>query len=83
MQTALDWAMSAEILTADKLLAAGYCTKVVEPEDLLPEARALARRYIDGLSPVSVAVATGARPAATAARTGARTGTMGSTNTWG
>ncbi len=56
MQTALDWAMSAEILTADKLLAAGYCTKVVEPEDLLPEARALARRYIDGLSPVSVAV---------------------------
>ncbi|SFJ08539.1 crotonase/enoyl-CoA hydratase family protein [Albimonas pacifica] len=56
MQTALDWAMSAEILTADKLLAAGFCTKVVEPEDLMAEARATARRYIDGLSPVSVAV---------------------------
>ncbi|MGR3783832.1 MAG: enoyl-CoA hydratase-related protein [Albimonas sp.] len=56
MQTALDWAMSAEILTADKLLAGGFCTKVVEPEDLMAEARATARRYIDGLSPVSVAV---------------------------
>ncbi|MDF2235229.1 crotonase/enoyl-CoA hydratase family protein [Albimonas sp. CAU 1670] len=56
MQTALDWAMSAEILTADKLLAAGFCTRVVAPEDLMAEARATARRYIDGLSPVSVAV---------------------------
>lgn len=56
MSTALDWAMSGEIIPADQCLAAGYAAKVVEPEALLDEAKAVARRYIDGVSPVSVAV---------------------------
>ncbi|MEO0681447.1 MAG: enoyl-CoA hydratase-related protein [Pseudomonadota bacterium] len=56
MSTALDWAMSGEIIPADRCLAAGYATKVVPPEALLDEAKAVARRYVDGVSPVSVAV---------------------------
>ncbi len=56
MSTALDWAMSGEIIGADELLAKGYATKLAAPEALLEEARRTARRYIDGVSPVSVAV---------------------------
>ncbi|MGM0584886.1 MAG: enoyl-CoA hydratase-related protein [Pseudomonadota bacterium] len=56
MSTALDWAMSGEIQDAEALARAGYATKVVAPGALMAEARALARRYIDGVSPVSVAV---------------------------
>lgn len=56
MSTALDWAMSGEILSAEELLRGGYATKVVAPEELMATARATARRYIDGVSPVSVAV---------------------------
>lgn len=56
MSTALDWAMSGEILPAEELARGGYATRVVEPEELMATARATARRYIDGVSPVSVAV---------------------------
>ena len=56
MSTALDWAMSGEIIGADELLAKGYATKLAAPEALMEEARRTARRYIDGVSPVSVAV---------------------------
>jgi enoyl-CoA hydratase/carnithine racemase len=56
MSTALDWAMSGEIQDAESLGRAGYATKVVPPERLMETARETARRYIDGVSPVSVAV---------------------------
>ena len=56
MQTALDWAMSGEIVGAEAALAAGYATEMVEPEDLMAAAKARAMRYVDGVSPVSVAV---------------------------
>ena len=56
MSTALDWAMSGEILPAEELARGGCATRVVESEELMATARATARRYIDGVSPVSVAV---------------------------
>ncbi len=43
MSTALDWAMSGEIIGADELLAKGYATKLAAPEALLEEARRTAR----------------------------------------
>ena len=56
MQNALDWTMSGEIQTAEAAKAAGFAAEVVEPEDLIPAARARALRYVKGTSPVSVAV---------------------------
>lgn len=55
MSTALDWAMSGEIQDADSLERSGYATRRVAPEELMATARATARRWIDGVSPVSVA----------------------------
>ncbi|HKK34805.1 MAG TPA: enoyl-CoA hydratase-related protein [Paracoccaceae bacterium] len=56
MQTALDWAMSGEIVDAEAMRKAGYAAEVAEPEALLATAKARALRYVEGTSPVSVAV---------------------------
>lgn len=56
MQRALDWAMSGEIVSAEAAMEGGYALSVVEPDELLPIARRLARRYIDSTSAMSVAV---------------------------
>lgn len=56
MANALDWAMSGEIRDAEACRALGFAQEVVAPEDLLPAAKARARRYIAGTAPVSVAV---------------------------
>jgi enoyl-CoA hydratase/carnithine racemase len=56
MQTALDWAMSGEIVDAEAMLKAGYAAEIAEPEALLDAAKARAMRYVEGTSPVSVAV---------------------------
>ena len=61
MQNALDWTMSGEIQTAEAAKAAGFAAEVVEPEDLIPAARARALRYVKGTSPVSVAEGTTSR----------------------
>lgn len=56
METALDWALSGEILDAETARAGGYTKRIVAPENLLDEAKALARRFTAETSPVSVAV---------------------------
>jgi enoyl-CoA hydratase/carnithine racemase len=53
---ALDWVYSADILTADQAMAGGLLKAVVPHDQLLAEAHALARRYIDRRSPVSIAL---------------------------
>ncbi|MBV7392661.1 crotonase/enoyl-CoA hydratase family protein [Mameliella sediminis] len=56
METALDWALSGEIIGAAEAHRAGFARHLVAPEDLLPTARKLAQRYARGTAPVSVAV---------------------------
>ena len=56
LQQALDWVYSADILTADQAMAGGLLKAVVPHDQLLAEAHALARRYIDRRSPVSIAL---------------------------
>ena len=56
LQQALDWAYSADILTAEEALAGRLLKAVVPHEQLLAEAHALAHKYIDGRSPVALAL---------------------------
>lgn len=56
-QQALEWVLSAEIFDAAEGLRGGLFRSVHAPEALLDEARALARKFIDGRSPVAVALA--------------------------
>ena len=56
LQQALDWVYSADILSAQEALAGRLLKAVVPPERLLDEAHALAHRYIDGRSPVAIAL---------------------------
>lgn len=56
LQQALDWVYAADILTAEQALAGRLLKAVLPPETLLDEAHALAHRYIDGRSPVSIAL---------------------------
>jgi len=57
MQQALEWVLSADILDATEALRGGLLRSVHPGEDLLTEARALAHRFIDGRSPVAIALA--------------------------
>jgi enoyl-CoA hydratase/carnithine racemase len=56
-QQALEWVLSGEIFDAAEGLRGGLFRSVHSPETLLDEARALARKFIDGRSPVAVALA--------------------------
>lgn len=56
LQQALDWVYSADILSAQEALAGRLLKAVVPPGRLLDEAHALAHRYIDGRSPVAIAL---------------------------
>lgn len=56
LQQALDWVYSADILTAEEALAGRLLKAVVPHEQLLEQAHALARKYIDGRSPVALAL---------------------------
>ncbi len=53
---ALDWVYSADILTPEQALAGRLLKAVVPHEQLLPQAHALAHKYIDGRSPVATAL---------------------------
>jgi enoyl-CoA hydratase/carnithine racemase len=55
-QQAMDWVYSADILTAEQALAGRLVKAVVPAEQLLAEAHALAHKYIDNRSPVSIAL---------------------------
>jgi len=56
LQQAMDWVYSADILTAEQALAGRLVKAVVPAEQLLAEAHALAHKYIDHRSPVSIAL---------------------------
>ena len=56
LDNALDLIYSADIITAEQARGVGLVREVVEPDDLLPRAYALARRYTQHRSPVSIAL---------------------------
>lgn len=56
LQTALEWTYSAEILDAQTARAGGLVRAVVAPDQLLAEAYALAHKFVDGRSPVAIAL---------------------------
>lgn len=56
-QQALEWVLSAEIFDAAEGQRGGLLRSVHPPETLLDEARALARKFVDGRSTVAVALA--------------------------
>lgn len=56
IQTALDWTYSAEILDPETARAGGLLKAVYAPDQLLPEAHRLAHRFVDGKSPVAIAL---------------------------
>ncbi|CAM3635453.1 crotonase/enoyl-CoA hydratase family protein [Tsukamurella ocularis] len=51
---ALEWFYSGRMFDAGEALEAGLVSAVCAPEDLLPAAREIAARFIDGTAPVSV-----------------------------
>ena len=53
---ALQWAYSCELINAPEALASGLVSQVVAPDQLLVEARRIARQVSDRRSPVSVAL---------------------------
>jgi enoyl-CoA hydratase/carnithine racemase len=53
---ALRWCYGARIFDAAEALQGGLVSEVVPPEELLPRARAIAREFVDGTSPVSIAL---------------------------
>ncbi|MDO9284731.1 MAG: crotonase/enoyl-CoA hydratase family protein [Aquabacterium sp.] len=56
LQQAMDWVYSADILTAQQALDGRLLKAVVPHDQLLAEAHALAHKYIDQRSPVSIAL---------------------------
>jgi enoyl-CoA hydratase/carnithine racemase len=56
IQQAMQWVMSGRVFDAEEALAGGLVAKVLPPEDLLPEARRIAREIADNTSAVSVAL---------------------------
>jgi enoyl-CoA hydratase/carnithine racemase len=57
LQQALEWVYSADILTAEEALAGGLVRSVHEPDELLPTALELARRFVVRRSPVALGLA--------------------------
>ncbi|MBK6614817.1 crotonase/enoyl-CoA hydratase family protein [Ottowia sp.] len=57
MSQALEWVYAADILSAEEALAGGLVKAVLPPEQLLPEAYRLARKFTQNRSPVAVALA--------------------------
>jgi len=56
LQQALDWVYAADILSPEEALQGRLLKAVVPHEQLLDQAHALAHRYIDGRSPVAIAL---------------------------
>lgn len=56
LSRALELVYSADILDAEQAQEAGLVREVVAPDDLLPTAYALARRFVDGRSGVATAL---------------------------
>jgi enoyl-CoA hydratase/carnithine racemase len=56
-QQALEWVLSADILTAEEAHRGGLVRSIHAPETLVADAIALAHKFIDNRSPVAVALA--------------------------
>ncbi len=56
IQTALEWTYSAEILDAQTAKEGGLVKSVHAPDELLPAAYKLARKFVDGKSAVAIAL---------------------------
>lgn len=56
LPTALEWACSGRVFTAEEALERGLVTSLHEPDDLLPAAKALALSMVADSAPVSVAL---------------------------
>ncbi len=54
---ALEWCFSGQVFDAEEALRGGLVRSLHAPDDLLPMARALARGFVAGTAPVSVALA--------------------------
>ena len=54
---ALEWCYSGDILTAEEAKAGGLVKAVLPPEQLLPEAYKLAKKFVENRSPVAIALA--------------------------
>lgn len=54
---AMEWVATGRVFDADEALRGGLVSQVVEPEDLLPRARELAKEIVENTSGVSVALA--------------------------
>ncbi len=55
-QQALEWIYSGRVFNADEALRGRLVSKVLPPDELLPEARRIAREIVDNTSPVAVAL---------------------------
>ena len=55
-QQALEWVYSGRVFNADEALRGGLVRSVLPPDQLLPEARKLAKEIVDNTSPVAVAL---------------------------
>jgi enoyl-CoA hydratase/carnithine racemase len=53
---ALEWTYGADILTAEEAKAGGLVKAVLPPDQLLPEAYKLAKKFTDNRSPVGIAL---------------------------
>jgi enoyl-CoA hydratase/carnithine racemase len=56
IQQALAWTYSGKVFSADEALAGRLVLKVVPPDQLLAEARAIAKELVDNTAPVSCAL---------------------------
>lgn len=56
MSQALEWCYSGRVFDADEAQAGGLVRSVHEPDELLPEARRIAREIADNTAPVSIAL---------------------------
>lgn len=56
LSQALEWTYTADILTADEALRGGLVRSVHQPDDLLPAALELAKRFVAGKSAVGIAL---------------------------
>lgn len=56
VSTALEWAMTGRVFSAEEARERGLVRSLHAPEELLPAARALAREIADNAAPVSVAL---------------------------
>lgn len=57
LQQALEWIYAADILTADEALAGGLLRSVHQPDELVPAAHELARKFVKDRSPVALGLA--------------------------